>query len=447
MTRLAAAAAILLTVGCGQRGAPLPPFVRIPAAVQAMTAERVGGDIYLTLVVPARNIDMSEPVDIARIEVYGYTGREAPPSGRFLDVATQVATIPVAPPPPADSDRISPSQPSPGSSRAERSGAVVGLPFTVVDSLTNDELVQGPPVIIPVVRGARVPTPLGDVPSAPTRVAADAPLRRFYLAIPFSTRGRPGPPSPMSEFSLVEAPEAPANLMADFTESMLTLSWDPSGGLVGFLLDRPLVSEPDPEDDGGASSEPAAPLPVAEPVGPIRYNVYEDGQSATPPVAATLSAGAARPVPINLSPLATPQFSAAVEFGRERCFTVRAVRGAARAITEGAPSPRHCVTPVDRFPPAAPSRLTAVPAEGTISLIWEANLESDLAGYLVLRGVAGDATLRPITQVPVTDTRFTDAAVERGLRYVYAVVAVDNATPVPNVSGESNRVEETRAEP
>ncbi|MEQ1573720.1 MAG: hypothetical protein ABL993_05685 [Vicinamibacterales bacterium] len=447
MKRRAVAAAILLTVGCGQRGAPLPPFIRIPAAVQAIAAERVGGDIYLTLVVPAQNIDMSLPVDIVRIEVYGYTGREAPPRGRFLDVATQVATIAVAPPAPEDSDRVPVSQPPPASFEAARGGAVVGLPVTVIDRLTDDELVQGPPVIIPVVRGARVPTPLGDAPLVRTRPAAEAPLRRFYIAIPFSARGRPGPPSPISEFSLVEAPEAPAGLMAEFTEATLTLSWDPSGGLLGFLLDRPLGSEPDPEGEEDATGESAAASPVAEPVGPTRYNVYEEAQSSAPPASSRSSAGVARPVPVNVSPLTVPMFSEAVEFGRERCFSVRAVRGAARAITEGAPSPLHCVTPVDRFPPAAPSRLTAVPAEGSVSLIWEANVESDLAGYLVLRGVAGDATLRPITQAPLTDTRFTDTTVARGLRYVYAVVAVDKTTPAPNVSGESNRVEETRAEP
>ena len=89
------------------------------------------------------------------------------------------------------------------------------------------------------------------------------------------------------------------------------------------------------------------------------------------------------------------------------------------------------------------ARLAAVADQGGISLIWEPNAEIDLAGYLVLRGEAGDATLHPLTATPVVETRFRDTRVTPGSRYVYAVVAVDTHLPVSNVSVESNRVEET----
>ena len=81
-------------------------------------------------------------------------------------------------------------------------------------------------------------------------------------------------------------------------------------------------------------------------------------------------------------------------------------------------------------------------SEGAISLIWDSNTEADLAGYIVLRGRAGGATLQPLTQQPITETTFRDTTVRAGTRYVYAVVAVDKATPA-NVSAQSNRVEET----
>jgi hypothetical protein len=109
---------------------------------------------------------------------------------------------------------------------------------------------------------------------------------------------------------------------------------------------------------------------------------------------------------------------------------------------EGALSAEACVTPADVFAPAAPARLDAVPTPGQISLIWEANAEKDLAGYLVLRGEAPDGALKPITPAPIRETSYRDETVMPGVRYIYAIVAVDSAQP-PNVSPQSPRVEET----
>jgi hypothetical protein len=60
-----------------------------------------------------------------------------------------------------------------------------------------------------------------------------------------------------------------------------------------------------------------------------------------------------------------------------------------------------------------------------------------------LRGEAGDATLTSLTDTVVTEARFTDPTVRPGVRYVYAVQAIDTHLPRPNVSAESARVEET----
>jgi hypothetical protein len=148
-------------------------------------------------------------------------------------------------------------------------------------------------------------------------------------------------------------------------------------------------------------------------------------------------------MPINPVPLDVMTFTDAVELDRRRCYVVRALQGTTPNVIEGDASAPVCVTPTDIFPPAPPTRLVAVVDEGGISLIWEPNAEADLDGYLVLRGEATDATLQPLTPAPIAEPRFRDTRVAAGKKYVYAVVAVDAHLPVPNVSAESNRVEET----
>ncbi|HWK12390.1 MAG TPA: fibronectin type III domain-containing protein, partial [Vicinamibacterales bacterium] len=81
-----------------------------------------------------------------------------------------------------------------------------------------------------------------------------------------------------------------------------------------------------------------------------------------------------------------------------------------------------------------------VATTGAMNLIWDANHEPDLAGYLVLRGEVPGDTLQPLTPEPTRDTRFRDTTARPGVRYAYAIVAVDRAG---NRSAASTRVEET----
>ena len=163
----------------------------------------------------------------------------------------------------------------------------------------------------------------------------------------------------------------------------------------------------------------------------------------TPPV---LQPGALPPYPAQLTtpPVTTLKWSdARFEVGVERCYALRTVATTGTLTVESALSPSACVKTQDVFAPAAPKNLAAVASEGAINLIWEANTEGDLAGYIVLRGPAVEGgKLVPITPAPIKETTFRDTKVRAGVRYAYVVVAVDTATR-QNVSAQSNRVEET----
>ena len=109
---------------------------------------------------------------------------------------------------------------------------------------------------------------------------------------------------------------------------------------------------------------------------------------------------------------------------------------------ESAPSSPTCVNPVDTFPPAPPKSVQHIAAGKGVTLLWEANTEPDLGGYVVLRGEAPGDKLSPLTKEPITETSFLDTTARRGRTYVYRVVAVDRSTP-PNQSAPSEPVEET----
>lgn len=204
-----------------------------------------------------------------------------------------------------------------------------------------------------------------------------------------------------------------------------------------------------PDNARGAAAAEVDPTllpskPLLPAVVPTRYHVFEVPASPQPvnTFAMTL------PTPISKAPLTTLAFtvSGPVKFNAERCFTIRAVDDVAGTTVFGPASPPGCVTPADTFPPAPPQQLVAISGVGVINLIWEPNAEPDLAGYIVLRGTAPGETLQALTASPIRETSYRDQTATPGVRYVYAVVAVDNATP-QNVSGQSNRVEDAAREP
>jgi hypothetical protein len=159
------------------------------------------------------------------------------------------------------------------------------------------------------------------------------------------------------------------------------------------------------------------------------------------PRGAAADAVLAVPAPLTPEPTSAPEFTqSGITLGRERCFSVRAVDVVDGVHVRGPASPVACASFADVFPPSPPRDLAAVAVPGGVNLIWESSAAKDVAGYLVLRAEAGSATLAPLMTTPVTTLSYRDESAQPGVRYIYAVVAVDAAG---NRSDESNRVEET----
>lgn len=426
----------LSITGCGKKGPPLAPIVHVPAAAAKLSARRVGNDVYVTLTIPAQNLDGSMPADVSRIDLYGATSLTPPPLARIFEIASKVASVEVKPAPRPESNGVAP-EPAPDRANLPAQGTTI----TLRDALTPEALQPKELTALPSRSATRATT--SDTAAPPPAASV---LRRFYVAVASSDRGRQGPPGTLLEVPLWPLPDPPGAPALTATEDNVTVTWEPSGGVIGFLLEKPTSPEEAPIDEQPTSSGTplASNAATATPAGPILYNVYREGASDQKLPAPTPPWNAMPAEPINPAPLATLTFTDPnpVQFGREQCYTVRAVRGPAPNLVLSEPSPRACITPKDVYPPAAPTGLYTLAAEGVINLSWEPNGEADLGGYVVLRGRPGDATLQRLTASPLTETRYIDRDVMPGIRYVYAIEAVDMQRP-PNVSPESNRVEET----
>ena len=390
-------------VACGVKGPPLPPLVRVPVAPGDLTAERRGNRVDLHFVVPAENIDGSRPANIARVDVYALTGPTNVSDAVLLKRGTRIASVEVKAP--RDPDlTVDPDESEEDMEPAEGEGLDQGAVAHLREELTPERLTPAPSMASTHATSAAdaAPRPLLG-PELSTAV-------RNYVAFGVGKRGRRGPASKRAGVPLIPPPPPPPTPTVTYTETTVTISWT--------------AAEP-PADGAPADADllPSKPIGWSRPE--IAYNVYE-----TTPTEARLTKA-----PLNKRTFADERMT----WGAERCYTVRTVETLSGLSIESDAPPPACTTLVDTFPPAAPKNLKSVPAEGLVNLIWDANEEKDLAGYIVLRSSGAGDTLEPITRQPIQDTRFEDHA-PAGVRYVYAVQAVDKAG---NKSELSNRVEES----
>jgi hypothetical protein len=419
---------LMATVACGKKGPPLLPYVRQAKAAEITSARRVGNDVYVTFAVPTANIDESTPASVAAIQVWAVTMGTPPSQLQLTTLGTQVVTIPVA-------RYADPSDTSGTVVPDAKTGALQGVSVTIKETLTPQSMARRE---LPPVKDAR--------PAAAPPVDTPEPevLRRFYMTLPVSDRGRPGVASTVVEVPMTSIPDKVPLISLKRTGHDVVLQWEPAGGLLGWLLDRALPAEPPPVDERRAAGA-AASKAAAAPSGPTLYNIYRDIEAdplaAPGPKPIEQPWASVLPVPINKEPQTTLTFKYDVPFdGRKRCYYVRAVRGTGAQRVEGEPSEPACDVPIDDEAPAAPTGLTASAEEGAISLRWEPNGEEDLGGYLVLRRDPGSDTLRQLTRVPIAETTYTDPSVTSGQMYTYIVQAVDKQNPKPNVSDGSMEV-------
>jgi hypothetical protein len=407
-SRFGAAVAVLaLCAACGKKGPPLAPLNLAPEMPQQAAARRLGNTVYIQMKVPARNATGRGAYSVDRIEVYAATiapGAGLPKAADLVKPPQLVTKIPVRPPPdpdaaePDEEEQKKDTRPNPGDS------------FTFVETLTDAQFV--PHTVAPAVKPPKQPaTPKGQSAAAapsgpPPPPPGPAVLTRTYVIRGVARNGNLGAPTVRLDVPLLAAPgPARPGTSPTWDESSVTIAWN-------------------------------APAAASDEAPGVLYNVY-----AAPAGGSVKAGAAAAPQPLNPKPLEETSFThAGAEPGKEQCFVVRSVATVGTATIESEPGDPICVTPKDTFPPAAPKSLAAVSDAGAVNLVWDANTESDLAGYVVLRGDAPGDNMQPLMRDPIRETRYVDRTVTGGTAYVYTVIAVDKAG---NRSAPSNRVQET----
>src|SRR6185369_16519015 len=240
-----------------------------------------------------------------------------------------------------------------------------------------------------------------------TRAGTLNDTRLLYSIVYVNTEGRT---LGFSELATVEpvtiVPDAPKDLKTNLSQEEIALTWE----------------TPAKNIDNTAATQIAG------------YNLYRTGGPNQTNVK-----------PLNTTPITTTQYSdRTFEFETEYTYTVRAITSVRGNQIESTDSQPVVIKPKDTFAPAAPSSITIASANGTISLFWPSNSESDVVGYNIYRAERADTPDAQWTKlngrlIPHPPTNFTDDHVQVGKRYYYKLTAVDRFT---NESKRSDAVSE-----
>lgn len=109
-----------------------------------------------------------------------------------------------------------------------------------------------------------------------------------------------------------------------------------------------------------------------------------------------------------------------IEYGKTYDYMVQSIQKIDDSYAESELSDRLMFRPEDKFAPAVPVGVSAVPGTRNIELVWDRNTEKDFASYRVYRDGAKIAD-------GLTAPAFSDRDVKQGVTYRYQVSAVDTA--------------------
>jgi hypothetical protein len=287
-------------------------------------------------------------------------------------------------------------------------------------------------------RVAVVPGPSHAIDTLPATLTTEPSHAIAYHVQILNTAGRSAGHSAQVFAAAGAAPPPVQQLHAAPTRDGVVLSWQgqPTNALVELVRTLPNAPKPAAATPKPATTTPPAaiksPLKLAAP-NPVQIRLQTPGDQSD--AGGTIDRTARK--------------------GETYAYTAQRIRtitleGHALELRSSVSSPVTLLLN-DTFPPQPPTGLAAVPSGSgaAIDLSWQANSETDLAGYHVYRQELS-ATNQPIgtsqrlSQTPVTGPAFHDSSAVAGHHYAYRVTAID---ATGNESTPSAPISETATEP
>lgn len=210
-------------------------------------------------------------------------------------------------------------------------------------------------------------------------------MKAVFAVKAITQRGKDSGFSNLAAVEIADLPEPPADLRVTLSETAVGLAWSPAG--------RSAFGGPAPAADG--------------------YEVYRSDSSTFAPARLLATAE-------------TPSYEdKTFQFGVSYVYSVRAFARRGDSTARTPESNRVELAAVDRFAPAAPQNLRAIPVPGAVELAWSPGEESDLDGYNLYRSDGGSFVRANSNLLPLP--LYRDATVRAGVEYRYEVKAVDQS--------------------
>ena len=454
--------------GCGMKGPPLAPFVRVPAAVGELVVQRLGDEASIGFTLPTANEDRSEPASLVRVDVYAMTTQPRLPPDReldleeFIEAATLVASIEVAPPPepeaedaPTDEsppDEAPPGDPPPAEAPGEDAALSQGSPVLLTELLTTE--IESP--VDPWEEERRLreeaEAEAGDEedaeePEEPERPVMaplmtpplPGPLQREYVVVQVSEAGDESAGGARIAVPLgIRVPEPPPAPEVVYTEATVDVTWGLPPG-VRETVQGPATAEPDEEAEGtgaeGAGQEDTESAEGAgredtgsgEGAGQEAAGPAEDA-AAAPPAAASASGETpasddARVSDAAADEAADPAETPADDAGADAVLDAEAVA----AGDEADPASDEAEVPVDEAEAEDESAAPAgppPPLESRPIVEWPPASTYEVF-EIVAEAEDGSAAPARLSQAPLEAPSYSEPRGEYGVERCYAVRTLD----------------------
>ena len=464
--------------GCGMKGPPLAPFVRVPAAVDDLVVQRLGDEVSIGFTLPTANQDRSEPASLVRVDVYAMTTRPRLPPDReleleeFQEAATLVASIEVAPPPEPEPEEAPAEEPPPAEPPPAEPPPAEPPPAAPPEDAPAS---QGAPVLLTEPLTAEIEAPVdpweeerrlreeaqAEAEAAESDETEDleeeerpvmaplmtpplpGPLQREYAVVQVSTRGDESEGGERIAVPLgIRAPEPPPAPEVVYGETTVEVTWDlPPGARetvqgpataeavagdvegVGAAAEAAAAptSEQAPADEAPASDEALAPdeAPASDgAVAPDEAVASDEAPAADGTLASEVASGSDEAPPD--AGADTPAEAAPADGGDE----TGALAGGGDETGAPADGGDETGAPADEADEAAGPEAPLTPLGSRPIVEWPPASTYEL--FEVAEPEAGSpAVPEPLSQSPLDAPSYTDPRVEYGVERCYAVRTID----------------------